>query len=605
MVPPALLGTRAGERVLDLCAAPGSKASQLLDDLVAGSDPEGAESDSLLVCNESEPKRMRRLSSRLRLQPSAPLLLVTSDAARFPDLQVALHPERSRSEMASLRFHKVLCDVPCSGDGTTRKNADIWGTWRAERGLDLHPKQCAILRRGLRLLEPGGLLAYSTCSLNPLENEAVVAEALRQQPAGEYELVEPPALPGLRVSEGRLSWSVPGAAGEGAKRMRPSLFPPAASEDFDLRRCVRLLPHHNDSNGFFCALVRRRGRPAPASMWLAEPGTAALPRDARDGVGLPAEPRDGPGLSGVHAAFPPVEPASPERSELAAFFGLEADAPGLRRFPWELAAMPRSVTGLGPRMLVLLPCRSLQGLQLTPRLHVTAGGPCSSERQSQPEESQSEPEESQSGSFRRSHHAIHIRPVCRYLPFNTVPPIPDRRVVLVIRPRRLLTRGLISNCSRTAPLHTHGRRPCMARQRAVEAVPRGHSETGPMLQTPHTHTHKGELRTSPSHVLAPSSHRQVQLCPRMRRYCCTLADPRGMPLLLRCASRRVWRLPGPLFTRLLRRGQMWVEVAEELPPPLAKDAAFHSGGSQDPTVSHIHLTLPGRLLSNPTTITLR
>ena len=111
MVPPALLGTRAGERVLDLCAAPGSKASQLLDDLVAGSDPEGAESDSLLVCNESEPKRMRRLSSRLRLQPSAPLLLVTSDAARFPDLQVALHPERSRSEMAlsSFRGSRSFC----------------------------------------------------------------------------------------------------------------------------------------------------------------------------------------------------------------------------------------------------------------------------------------------------------------------------------------------------------------------------------------------------------------------------------------------------------------------------------------------------------------
>jgi multisite-specific tRNA:(cytosine-C5)-methyltransferase len=72
----------------------------------------------------------------------------------------------------------VLCDVPCSGDGTLRKNRAIWRKWRVTEGLSLHYLQLRILRRAITLLASGGELVYSTCSLNPMEDEAVVAAAL-------------------------------------------------------------------------------------------------------------------------------------------------------------------------------------------------------------------------------------------------------------------------------------------------------------------------------------------------------------------------------------------------------------------------------------------
>ena len=70
---------------------------------------------------------------------------------------------------APLRYDRILCDVPCSGDGTLRKSPDKWQRWRAASGLAQHPVQLAILKRGLELLAVGGRLAYSTCSLDPLQ----------------------------------------------------------------------------------------------------------------------------------------------------------------------------------------------------------------------------------------------------------------------------------------------------------------------------------------------------------------------------------------------------------------------------------------------------
>ena len=72
----------------------------------------------------------------------------------------------------------MLCDVPCSGDGTLRKSKDIWNKWRPGHALALHEIQLRILVRGLQLLEVGGTLSYSTCSLNVIENESIVGAVL-------------------------------------------------------------------------------------------------------------------------------------------------------------------------------------------------------------------------------------------------------------------------------------------------------------------------------------------------------------------------------------------------------------------------------------------
>ena len=81
-------------------------------------------------------------------------------------------------------FDRVLCDVPCSGDGTVRKQPAIWNTWATTSGISLHPLQLDIALRGVNLLEVGGLLCYSTCTLNPIEDEAVVAAILRHCKVG-------------------------------------------------------------------------------------------------------------------------------------------------------------------------------------------------------------------------------------------------------------------------------------------------------------------------------------------------------------------------------------------------------------------------------------
>lgn len=97
-----------------------------------------------------------------------PALFVTCmDARKFPTLKVG-------KEMKNLRFDKVLCDVPCSGDGTLRKNVGLWKTYHNHLGHSLHPLQLEILLRGLKLTKQYGRLVYSTCSFNPIENEAVV-----------------------------------------------------------------------------------------------------------------------------------------------------------------------------------------------------------------------------------------------------------------------------------------------------------------------------------------------------------------------------------------------------------------------------------------------
>lgn len=77
-----------------------------------------------------------------------------------------------------LLFDRVLADVPCTGDGTLRKNPDLWGKWHHNMGKSLHHLQLKIALRGARLLRVGGRMVYSTCSLNPIEDEAVVAALL-------------------------------------------------------------------------------------------------------------------------------------------------------------------------------------------------------------------------------------------------------------------------------------------------------------------------------------------------------------------------------------------------------------------------------------------
>jgi multisite-specific tRNA:(cytosine-C5)-methyltransferase len=131
-------------------------------------------------------------------------------------------------------------------------------------GLGLHPTQVNILARGVQLLKAGGRLVYSTCSLNPTENESVVAEILRQYK--DMSLVDvSDELPGLKRSHGISKWKVQtkdkvwrefGDAG-----VQRSLFPPDEDEvkRFNLHRAIRVYPHQQDTGGFFIAVFEKAG----------------------------------------------------------------------------------------------------------------------------------------------------------------------------------------------------------------------------------------------------------------------------------------------------------------------------------------------------------
>lgn len=109
----------------------------------------------------------------------------------------------------NFKFDRILCDVPCSGDGTLRKNLSLWKNFNSHIGHGLHSLQLDILERAFKLLKKGGRLVYSTCSFNPLEDEAVVAAALSRH-IKQMELVDisKELSPNLKYRQGLTSWKV-------------------------------------------------------------------------------------------------------------------------------------------------------------------------------------------------------------------------------------------------------------------------------------------------------------------------------------------------------------------------------------------------------------
>ncbi|KAG8460624.1 hypothetical protein KFE25_011399 [Diacronema lutheri] len=311
MAPVALLRVQPHHAVLDLCASPGSKTQQLLDAMHAlpGTPPTG-----FVVANDMSAFRARALVRRCAaLGGGACRVAVTSHAAqRFPDVggRVALRGEGM--------YDRIVCDVPCCGDGTFRKNPEAWNHWRPSFALRLHGLQLSIALRGLALLAIGGELAYSTCALNPVEDEAVVAELIRRT-GGAVELVDvSDRLPLLRRAAGLRTWRVidddgrewpsyeavldaqlphrvrrrfhasmwpPRAGAQRPRRQRPPPTPPSPPPPPPppLERCVRLLPGLSESGGFFVALLRKvRPWPPPtASPERAPMRAPAAPEPAR------------------------------------------------------------------------------------------------------------------------------------------------------------------------------------------------------------------------------------------------------------------------------------------------------------------------------------
>ena len=187
MVPVILLQVEPHHRVLDLCAAPGSKTTQVLEALYSSRclysinfhllyDSHTA---GMVIANYSNARRAYILASRCKsLGECSQYLMVTNHKAQyFPNVNIPLNSTEEGRYPSGI-YDRIVCDVPCSGDGAIRKAPDVWHSFHPENGIRLHSIQLQIALRAAALLKEGGLMAYSTCSFNPIENEAVIAELL-------------------------------------------------------------------------------------------------------------------------------------------------------------------------------------------------------------------------------------------------------------------------------------------------------------------------------------------------------------------------------------------------------------------------------------------
>lgn len=179
MAPVALLDPKPGERVCDLCAAPGGKTTQIAGRMLG---------QGFLVCNEINPKRAKILSRNIERMGVANAL-VTNE-----------HPETLASRFPGF-FDRVLVDAPCSGEGMFRKEEAAVTDWSQETVQMCARRQREILDSAARLVRPGGRLVYSTCTFAPEEDEETVAAFLESHPEFTPEPVEAPwFVPGENAS---------------------------------------------------------------------------------------------------------------------------------------------------------------------------------------------------------------------------------------------------------------------------------------------------------------------------------------------------------------------------------------------------------------------
>ena len=211
MIPPLILNPQPGDLVLDMCAAPGSKTTQM-----------GAmmESTGLIVANDYKGQRLRSLGLNLQRSCLTNVLITLMHGKRFYQFQ----------------FDKILLDAPCSGTGTIRKSLKTITIWNAGMISKLARQQKELIQRAFENLKPGGEMVYSTCSVEPEEDEGVVDFLLKKFPDAEIMNVK---LPGLKTSLAVTEF-------DGIKY------------DPRVKNTLRIWPQDNDTEGFFIAKIRKK-----------------------------------------------------------------------------------------------------------------------------------------------------------------------------------------------------------------------------------------------------------------------------------------------------------------------------------------------------------
>ena len=208
MAPAAVLPVEPGDKVLDVCAAPGGKSTELAAKL---------QGKGMLVSNDISYSRARALLKNLELAGAENISVLSEEPGKL----AAVWPEF---------FDKILVDAPCSGEGMFRREEDMVKDW-VSRGPSYYSSiQREILEQAVAMLKPGGMMLYSTCTFAKLEDEDTIQWILEEEPDLELVPIEP--------------WE--GACG-----------------GFDGMPVIRLFPHKIEGEGHFLALLRKKDTQAP------------------------------------------------------------------------------------------------------------------------------------------------------------------------------------------------------------------------------------------------------------------------------------------------------------------------------------------------------
>ncbi len=178
----ALLDPQPGERVADLCAAPGGKSTQIAGRMA---------NQGFLLCNEYSPKRAKILSRNIERMGVANALVTNETVENL-------------AKCLPGYFHRVLIDAPCSGEGMFRKEEAAVTDWSEDTVAMCAARQHDVLRNGAKLVAPGGRLVYSTCTFAPAENEEAVAAFLAENPDFSLAEVDAPWFTQVGVGQFRL-----------------------------------------------------------------------------------------------------------------------------------------------------------------------------------------------------------------------------------------------------------------------------------------------------------------------------------------------------------------------------------------------------------------
>ncbi|MCB7317906.1 RsmF rRNA methyltransferase first C-terminal domain-containing protein [Lacrimispora sp. 210928-DFI.3.58] len=206
MTPAAMLPVEPGDMVLDVCAAPGGKSTELAAKL---------KGEGMLVSNDISYSRARALLKNLELTGAGNICVTSEEPGKL-------------AKIWPLFFDKILVDAPCSGEGMFRRDEDMIKDWEEHGPSYYAPIQREILRQAVSMLKPGGMLLYSTCTFSRMEDEENIEFLLSEYP--EMELVP------LKLSR------VPGGV-----------------DGVGLPGCIRLFPHKVRGEGHFLALLRKKG----------------------------------------------------------------------------------------------------------------------------------------------------------------------------------------------------------------------------------------------------------------------------------------------------------------------------------------------------------